>query len=102
VHLYREVVVKALVKERQLERQLGAAPPCALGLETDVPVLIVGQLLQLLRQVDIRLLVRRRGELASEQCDVVEGERRACCGKQECGEREAGGAQRRDVAPRSG
>ena len=97
VQQHRIVVIEALVKEHQLERQVRVAPPCPIRLEADVAVLVVRQLLQFLRQVDVGFLVRRCSELPGAQRDVVEAERRACRGQQACDERERSGAQRRDV-----
>src|SRR6185312_16390598 len=99
VQLHRMVVIKALVEEHQLERQVRVAPPCPVRLETDVAILVVCQLLQFLRQVDVGFLVRRCSELAGTQRDVVEAERRARRGQQECDERETADTEWRDVAP---
>ena len=60
---------------------------------------LVRQLLQALGQGDVWLLVRGCRELAGAQRGVVEAECRAPTRDQECGEREATGAQRRYVRP---
>jgi hypothetical protein len=85
------------VEEHQLEGQFRVAPPGPVGLEADIAILVVRQFAQFLRQRDVGFFVRRRRELFCAKRDVVESEPRACSRKQECDEREANQAQRRDA-----
>jgi hypothetical protein len=83
------------VEKHQLERQLLGTPPCALGLEANVAVLVVRKFLQFLREVDVRLLVRLRGKLPRALRDVVETERRAKRRQQKSDDRERNGSRTR-------
>ena len=88
--------MQAEVKERDLEGELGVAPERAVGLEADVAVAVVTDVLQLLGQFGIRLFERSRGELLCAAGHVVESEA-------ERGERYRRGNQRDEqgVAARS-
>ena len=74
VDLHRLVEMNAEVEERDLEGELGVAPEGAVGLEADVAVAVVADILQLLGQFGIRLFERSRGELLCAAGHVVESE----------------------------
>jgi hypothetical protein len=74
VDLHRQVVIQPLVEELQLERQLVLGPKGVVGFEMDGVVLVVAQIGQFLRQLRLRLLVRRRRQLPGADHHVVEAE----------------------------
>jgi hypothetical protein len=63
VNPHRLVVVHALRKEPEFERQFRTPPISPVGLEPYAPVLVIAKSLQFFRKIATRLLVRRRRQL---------------------------------------
>ena len=75
VNAHRALVMKARVKEHQLERQAGIAPDRMIGAKANIAILVIIEIEELFRKLVVGNLLRRIGHRARLRDDVVQAER---------------------------